>query len=218
MDKKILELTNAVYKVLEFFPESDPLKNRAKNKVLEIMENFELISGTDGWTPLKVCFSETTAKTKKEILKDIDVLLDYFRIAKSQGWLSGINFFIISNEYEKIKKEIEIKPEISQNLPKKETEIFVNSEKTDTQNLPKPLIVKKKEVKAESPATFNISKRQEKIIEFLNKNEKAQVMDLQKVLENVTKRTIRRDLDELMKSSRIERIGEFNQVFYRNKN
>ena len=30
MEDRFLKLTNTVYKVLEFFPEADPLKNRAK--------------------------------------------------------------------------------------------------------------------------------------------------------------------------------------------
>jgi len=44
MENKFLKLTNTVYKVLEFFPESDPLKNRAKDKALAIMEHLILIN------------------------------------------------------------------------------------------------------------------------------------------------------------------------------
>jgi DeoR/GlpR family transcriptional regulator of sugar metabolism len=49
----------------------------------------------------------------------------------------------------------------------------------------------------------------------LDKNKKAQVMDLQKVLPDITKRTIRRDLEDLLRASKIMRMGEFNQVFYK---
>jgi hypothetical protein len=79
MEEYFIRLTNSVYKILEFFPESDPLKNRAKDKALEIME--------------------------KPTLEDIDMLLGYLWIAKTQGWLSSSNCLIISNEYEKIRKE-----------------------------------------------------------------------------------------------------------------
>jgi predicted HTH transcriptional regulator len=65
------------------------------------------------------------------------------------------------------------------------------------------------------PATAKTSVRQEKILEFLNNNGKAQVMDLQTILPDITKRTIRRDLDELLESGKIIRLGEFNQVFYK---
>ncbi|TSC95174.1 MAG: hypothetical protein CEN87_186 [Parcubacteria group bacterium Licking1014_1] len=156
-----VKITSAVYKLLEFFPESEPLKNRAKEKALSIMENKD--------------------KASNQILKDIDLLLSYLKIGQNQGWLSPINYFIISNEYEKIKKEIN--PVGNKSL-----------EAVDEQS---------------------ISERQEKILEFLKENEKAQVMDLKSVLTNVTKRTIRRDLDELLKIGKITRMGEWNQVFYK---
>ncbi len=170
MKEKVLKLTNAVYKLLEFFPESDPIKNRAKDKALEIMEALQ------------------REKAKAIILEDIDILLGYFWIAKSQGWLNSVNYLILSNNYENIKKSITAVQTSAQTTPKN----------------PDPIFVK-------------FSERQNKIIEFLEKNKEAQVMDLQAVLKNITKRTIRRDLDELLRAGKITREGEFNKVFYKIK-
>ena len=39
-------------------------------------------------------------------------------------------------------------------------------------------------------------------------------MNFRTILPDITKRTIRRDLDELLESGKIVRVGEFNQVFY----
>jgi DNA-binding transcriptional ArsR family regulator len=201
---QFLKLTNAVYKVLEFFPESDPLKNRAKDKALAIMENLVLINETkrpQGWATLANTFAE--AKIKSQILEDIDILLGYLWIGKSQGWLNSSNCLIISNEYDKIKKEIaptiESTIEFTQKLPGLDAE---------------PVLDK---VGAEKEASFDISDRQTKILDFLTKNEKAQVMDLQTILPDVTKRTIRRDLDELLEAGKITRQGDFNEVFYKIK-
>ena len=100
MDEKLLKLTNAVYKVLEFFPEADPLKNKAKEKALAIMEGLNILAGIDGWASFQ------NEKSKKQILDDIEILLGYLWIAKSQSWMSPINYLIVSNEYEKLKKKI----------------------------------------------------------------------------------------------------------------
>ncbi len=194
MEEKFLKLTNAVYKLLEYFPESDPLKNRAKDKVLAIMENLVLINETSGWASFQ------KEKAKVQLSEDIDVLLGYFGIAKSQNWLSAVNCLIISNEYEIIKKDIEPAIELTQKLPGIEEQ---SAPKESAKTAP------------ESVLDNYISERQEKILEFLNKSEKAQVMDLKTVLPNVTKRTIRRDLDELLRAGKIARFGEFNQVFYK---
>jgi len=175
MDDKIKKLTNAVYRVLEFFPESDPLKNRAKDKALEIMHNPKV--------------------------EDIDVLLGYLWIGKMQGWINSVNFLIISNEYEKLKGEIKFTSEVRQS-PIEEPVQF--------QFLPKRVVESKK--KSEES---KLSGRQKQIVDYLNKNERGQVMDLQRVLPKVTKRTIRRDLDSLLEAGRVIREGDFNQVVYK---
>ena len=97
---KFLKLTNTVYKVLEFFPESDPLKNRAKDKTLAIMDSLILINETSGWASFQ------KEKIKVQILDDIDILVGYLWIAKTQGWMNSVNYLIVANEYEKVKKEV----------------------------------------------------------------------------------------------------------------
>jgi len=194
-NEKFTKLTNTVYKILEFFPESDPLKNRAKDRALLIMENLILVNDNSGWASFQ------KEKIKVQILEDVDILLGYFWIGKSQGWLNSSNYLIISNEYENIKKEINpiINLIIETPIIEKRTQIASSPVLNNTE--PKT-------------PNFSISDRQKKILNFLEKNKKAQVMDLQKVLPDITKRTIRRDLDELLGSNRIVRLGDFNQVFY----
>lgn len=198
MNDKFLKLTNTVYKVLDFFPESDPLKNRAKDRALSIMEHLILFEDNSGWASFQ------KDRVKAQILEDIEILLGYLWIAKTQGWLNSVNFIIISNEFKKVKKELgPVMIELTQKLP------------FDMPVLPK-VVESAPEQRQESvkQKTINLSERQSKIIEFLEKNEKAQVMDLQKILPDITKRTIRRDLDELLEVGKIVRMGDFNKVFY----
>ena len=182
MEDKFLKLTSAVYKVLEYFPESDPLKNRAKDKALAIMDNLVLHNES----------------TKQWLLEDIDLLLGYLKIGREQGWLSPINYLIISNQYENLKKEIAPREPIL----------------LDSASIEKAVADAQPKTEAKPQASF-LSDRQKKIIEFLREKETAQVMDMQTVLPDVTKRTIRRDLDELLKMGKIARQGEWNQVVYR---
>lgn len=208
MSDKFLKLTNTVYKVLEFFPESDPLKNRAKDKALAIMEHLILVNKNSGW----VSFQDE--KIKIQLLEDIDILLGYLWIGKSQGWLNSVNCLIISHEYEKVKKQIrpimESTIELTQKLPNIDKPL-VSRESTQVE--PEPVL---NNTEQKTPS-FLISDRQKKILDFLNKNGKAQVMDLRTIFPDITKRTIRRDLDELLESGKIIRLGEFNQIFYQIK-
>src|SRR3989344_3664581 len=71
-----VKITNALYRVLDFLPEQDPLKNRAKEKALAILENVTLVSGTEGWTSLQ------KEKASAQLLDDIGILQNYLKIGK----------------------------------------------------------------------------------------------------------------------------------------
>ncbi|MEK9135245.1 MAG: DeoR family transcriptional regulator [Patescibacteria group bacterium] len=59
--------------------------------------------------------------------------------------------------------------------------------------------------------------RQGKIMAFLRENGRAQVWQVKQILPEVTKRTLRRDFDQLLNQGVIERMGERNETFYQLK-
>jgi len=193
MEEKFLKLTNAVYGILAFFPESDPLKNKAKEKVLAIMENLTLFFSR------QIIFAKDKLDIQRWLFEDIEILLNYLKVAESQGWINSVNYLIISNGYEKIKKEIGLSTDIGQKMP---GALVASKESTEP---------------ALTEGDIDFSARQNKILKFLEENGKAQVMDLQTILPDITKRTIRRDIDDLLEKGRIIRMGEFNQIFYKTK-
>src|ERR1041384_2144214 len=99
MQCDISKITNALYKILDFLPESDPLKNRAKEKALAILENATLVSDSEGWVSLKNLLSVEREEAKAKLHSDIEVLESYLAIGRNQGWINAMNFLIITNEY-----------------------------------------------------------------------------------------------------------------------
>lgn len=194
-----LKVTNAVYKVLDYLPDADPLKNKAKEKALAILENATLLSGAQGWVSLKSYFTGEHEKASAQLLGDIEVLEGYLGIGKNQGWIDSMNFLIITREYQNIKNSFK----------KSETKkgVEVSAVQHPIADVGQP--IKERPAKKE-----DFSDRQRKILEILKKKEKAQVADLIKELPDITKRTVRRDLDDLLKKGKIARVGEWNQVFY----
>ena len=190
MEDKFIQLTGAVYKLLDFFPEGEPLKNRAKEKALSIMDNRNNASG--------------------QFLEDIEVLLNYLKLAKSFGWIDSINFLIISKEYEKIRGQVSQPTKKAEN-----TKIVAQTQKVTFQKtIENQASFTEEKISQLEVAEFSISDRQKKILQILSEKGHAQVSDFKTVLNDVTKRTIRRDLDELLKNGEIIRAGEWNQVFY----
>ena len=200
MNEKFLKLTNTAYSILDFLPEHDPLKNKAKEKLLAILENLSIVFSTDGW----VSFQKD--KAISQIINDIDLFLNYIEISKQQKWIDNINYLIIVKEYNNLKNDLP-KPKIFNQ------ELIINSYTQDKpQESQKEKIIDKKDQIAKS---YELTTRQKKILDMLNSSEKAQVADILKVLPDVTKRTIRRDLDGLLESGKVVRVGQWNQVFYK---
>jgi len=57
--------------------------------------------------------------------------------------------------------------------------------------------------------------RKERILEILKEKENIQVGEVSRIMPEVSKRTLRRDFEQLLKQGRIERMGEKNNTFYK---
>ena len=116
--------------------------------------------------------------------------MGYFVELKNSGRIETKHFLILEKEYQKIAR-------------------LLDEQRTQA-SIPVEVSQKKRE-------DASLSDRQRKIMGILQNKEKTQVWELQKVLSEVTKRTLRRDLDDLLQHNLIERKGEWNAVFYRLK-
>ena len=174
MENDFIKIISATYKFLDYFPEGDPLKNRAKEKALAILE--------------------------RPTLDDIEVLEKYLELAKGQGWIDGMNFLIIQKEWQLIGASLQ--KQITNNKLQITNKSQIQNVKSNSQP------------RLKDNGGELLTGRQKSILKILAETKKAQVQDIIKEMPDVTKRTIRRDLDDLLKKKEIMRMGEFNQVFY----
>ncbi len=199
MQENHIRLTDAVYRMIEFFPEGEPLRNKIKEKSLGIMENLVLFYGNPVLAVLQ------KEKISTQILRDIEILKDYLKLGKSQGWMENLNFFIVSKEYDKIYTEIKRKTEPAAGIMQRGAETLIE----------KPLTVE--DDNKQVAVLGGLTERQEKILKILKEQGKGQVADFKKVFPNISKRTIRRDLEDLLNKRMVIRAGEWNQVSYKVK-
>jgi len=122
------------------------------------------------------------------VLDDLEVLDGFFEVAKAQNWVQAVDVLRIQEEYNRIKAEI------------------------------KKITREPAGVRPESDPRVRLPNlRQEKILAILKENGQAQVWQVKQVFPEVSKRTLRRDFEFLLKQGKIERIGERNNTFYRLK-
>jgi len=193
MDREFLiNLTKELYRLTLLFPKKEPLRYKMREIADDILQ--KVVSGTD-WT-----------KHNPSVLKDIEVLNGFFEVAKTQNWVPAVDILRIQEEYNRI--EAEIKKITKQ--PSKPSEKGIEAVDVRHQHQQTGELV---------PSTpgVGINERQQKILAVLKEKSRAQVWQVKQVFPEVTKRTLRRDFESLLKKGIIERIGERNTTFYQLK-
>jgi len=115
----------------------------------------------------------------------LEILNSFFEVAKTQNWVSSSNVLEVQKEYDNLKEELKQSSEVQ--------------------------LSKVKEIRKDEEKILG---RQEKILEILKEKGRAQVWEIQKIFPEVTKRTLRRDFENLLNQGFIERMGERNETFY----
>ncbi len=148
----------------------------------------ELADDILAWGQTSANFTEVRPR---QVLESLEVLDGFFEVAKAQNWVPTLDILRIQEEYSRIRAEIK-------KIPKRPPEL---TEKETTGG--RPLSIP--------------NSRQEKILAILREKGKAQVWEVKQVFPEVTKRTLRRDFEHLLKQGIIERIGTRNDTFYQLK-
>lgn len=182
----LIKLTFAVFRATESWEESDFLKLQIRSLCNEILVDFILIS----------CQS-FNARIKARFLRNLQDLDEALSQARNQKLIDRKKFLLLQKEYRKIGEILEV------NEPSK-PEIHI-------QKLEKAV-----EPKRDRPVkqSKQLNQRQTKILEILKNKTRVQVWELKEVFPDISKRTLRRDLDDLLQNKLVKRHGEWNEVFY----
>ena len=184
----IIQLTTQIYYLTSLFPKKEPLRYKIREIADEILGSQALFLNSN---PKKV--SNAVSSTEG----NLDILDNFLKIAKAQNWVSPAEILKVQEEYSKIGEEL-----------KALLQVKVFSE-TETDQL-QPGNNGYNEIPEQQ-----ISQRQDKILEILKEKEQIQVKDLKPVFPYLSKRTLRRDFEQLLRRGLVIRIGEKNNTFYK---
>lgn len=195
--ENLIWLTKEVYRLTLLFPKKEPLRYKMREIADDILAECLRLN-------LKQELKQD--KNPKEYMSDswadLEVLDGFFEVAKEQNWVSPEEILKLQENYSKLKDEL-----------KTETDL----EMTLTLPLDREKEAKNEFIMLPVEENSSISERQEKILAFLKEQGRAQVWQVKQVLPEVTKRTLRRDFESLLKKGLVERAGERNNTFYQAK-
>ena len=185
-----IQLSSELYRLTLLFPKKDPLRMKMRELSTEILKNLTLLSKENpGFVTSYV----------PATLKNLEVLESYFELSKSQNWVSASQLLTVQEKYSKITEELK-----RLEKAKKEKEKTLTEEKTCLPKAFLPSLALRKEKNS----------RQERILEVLKGKDKIQVWQIKEIFPQVSKRTLRRDFESLVKNGEVERLGERNDTFY----
>lgn len=203
MDKDFfIQLTIGVYKVTEMFSKKEPLKILIRKRAnLALADLIVLYSGSILNEKILI----------QRILENIAVLYGYFEIADQQNWMDKRNFLVLRANYDRIKNHLRKRTFA-------ESDRLIGLKDTNKGNFneifPKKIAFtsKNKDVNINSKTAGH--KRREKIIKILEINKKICSKELLKEFPKISDRTIRRDIDYLIKNNIIKKQGNGIATFY----
>lgn len=196
----IIKLTVVLYRVTELFPKREPLKFSLRKKANDILAGFVLCFCNNSVIFIKA----DRQKTLQSILKNIEVVQTFFSLAESQDWLRPENFLVLKQEYGKVAKQAEQALIVDKEMIEREPII--------KEPVKKVVNVKRQQIASASFA--NLKSRHKQIMKFVKSKGAVQVKDVKEILPEVTKRTLRRDFDFLLKGGFVERRGDKNTTEY----
>jgi len=224
--ENLIWLTKEVYRLTLLFPKKEPLRYKMREIADDILTECLRLN-------LKQELKQDISP--KEYMgdsrADLEVLDAFFDVAKEQNWVSPEEILKLQENYSKLKDELKTETDLEMTLTlplDKEKEAkneFIMLPLKEDKSSSRPFAVAREveedksssrpfAVAREAEEESSISERQEKILAFLKEQGRAQVWQIKQVLPEVTKRTLRRDFENLLKKGLVERAGERNNTFY----
>jgi len=184
----LIQLTQNLYRLTLFFPKKEPLRYKMRELADEILaDSLQTIKN-----------SKTVEDCSRPISEELEILDSYFEVARNQNWVPVVDVLRVQEEYNRIKAEIK---KITEQSPPQAGVRLRSDPRVLAENCSLPIP----------------NLRQEKILAILKEKGRAQVWQVKQVFPEVTKRTLRRDFENLLKQGIIERRGERNDTFYQLK-
>ena len=204
----LIQLTKNLYRLTVLFPKKEPLRFKIRELADEILSNSISSLNTKLGNDKGLVFDNEN---------NLEALDSFLEVAKSQNWVSPSEILNLQQEYRNIKSKVKNQIESGVKSEIKELSTVEISSETnllkDNYNNDIPSIV----FLGDSPRTVHeprVPFRQEKILTILKEKERLQVKDLKEVFPEVSKRTLRRDFEQLFKKGLVIRVGEKNSTFY----
>jgi hypothetical protein len=193
--QKALDLALAVYRLTNQLPKNEVMIGQLRKLSNELIGDLMM---------------DNFVKYRKRT----ELLMMYFKISRDQNWVRDVNWQILEKEYQKLSRRVilfEKAGEEAQTINEKKKRVFlrsvqvpIRSHNTNTDEQIGRLVRENR-----------LSARQQKILEEMKISESIKMSDLIPLFKNTaSERTIRNDLQILLKRGLIDKTGTHKTTVY----
>lgn len=238
MQRKIFELTLAVYRVTDFFPEKETLRRQLREKANEIFGACAEYASTSD-----------LSREAALILAKIHSMSGFLKIAGALHFVKPINIAVLDREYNFLadifnrefrgKDTVTHEPTKPQYIKPAESAGSINSQSiygvkhsngpsaplsdnsskgllsfnSDTEHIQKSFATAKSQI-VSAQGSYALNDRQKTILKHMENSGQAKISDLFSFFQEVSSKTIQRDLQDLVTRSILRKEGEKRWTVY----
>lgn len=210
LHRKTFELTLALYRVTDFFPQGEPLRRQLREKANEIfgsMTEYGYVAGEQEREAIL-------------LVAKIQAVKGYLHIARSVRFVRAVNITVLEREYELIGRffESEIERVKNDRAPDDASDPFM--EKKREAHSEQGVHIKYRSFSRDDAEThsvsqsFDINERRKKILAYAKQMPQARVKDFSTFLREVSPKTIQRDLHSLVEQNILKKQGNKRGTLY----
>ena len=206
--ENLIELVLALYRVTERFPQGEPLRCLIRCQAHDFLASGIIMGGG--------LFSGDIKKTLMDLELKGELLKACLEVAAKQAWVNPENIIFLIAEYDQQRAVLRSEAEIMfKARVRLKTEEISHRPEQLAEKIKEPRLELGKHFRAESDDSN--SHRHQRIVEILRHRANLQVKDIKEVFPQLSKRTLRRDFEYLLRMGVVDRIGEGNMTVYKLK-
>lgn len=233
LEKHLFDLTLALYRVTDFFPPGEMLRRHLREKANEVFSQV-----------LEYSYTDSSESAILKILGRLQSLKGYLEIARSMQIVRPINLFVLGREYSSFAtffdNELKSLSRAGEDRSISSDGSILEQKKNYSKNKPVVdggIILKKEEgmlekqwvnhgkgaeelykfADGESPhrdSSFLLNERQGVILEHLKQAKQAKISDFYSFFNDMSSKTIQRDLQDLVAKNLLKKEGEKRWTVY----
>lgn len=234
---RILKLTIALYRVTDYFPKAEILRNHLRAKANEIFE-----------AAMEYGSEDTSERDIQILIQKVRTAKGYLAIAATLNYVRSLNFIILEKEYDLIEQFLEdqrikhINQPVHEDIQDIENRFALGTGKNDGNN--KTVLIQeydssgvsssvmtslkegggkeknyaleteKSQVAFYSKGMEELNERQKVIMSQLKLSGQAKISDFSATFKDMSSKTIQRDLQNLVDKQMLKKVGEKRWTVY----